>query len=51
MYEFPKPDDELFRDDQPERTNNAVLSYNFKQFPLYADGVSKNTNNDYGYHS
>jgi len=38
MYDFPKPDDELFRHDQPDWVNNAVLNYNFKQFPPYADG-------------
>lgn len=38
MYEFPKADDKLFSHDLPDWTNNAVLNYNFKQFPPYADG-------------
>lgn len=37
-HEFPKQDDRLFRDDQPDWVYNAVLDYNAGKFPPYADG-------------
>jgi hypothetical protein len=38
MGEFLTNDDQLFRDDLSDIANNAILNYDFKQFPPYADG-------------
>ncbi len=36
--QFPEADDQLFRSDQADWVNNAVLNYNAGKFPPYADG-------------